>query len=75
MRWLGFTWDGEVRFASAYFQQLFDWAVYLVERGDAYVCDLNAEQAREYRGTLTQRAGTARTVSARCRKISICWRE
>ena len=54
VRWLGFTWDGEVRFASAYFQQLFDWAVYLVERGDAYVCDLNAEQAREYRGTLTQ---------------------
>ena len=52
--WLGFSWDGEVRFASSYFQQLFDWAVYLVGQGDAYVCDLNAEQAREYRGTLTE---------------------
>jgi glutaminyl-tRNA synthetase len=54
VRWLGFTWDGEVRFASSYFQQLFDWAVYLVERGDAYVCDLDAAQARDYRGTLTE---------------------
>jgi glutaminyl-tRNA synthetase len=54
VRWLGFSWDGEVRFASAYFQQLLDWAVYLVGQGDAYVCDLNAEQAREYRGTLTE---------------------
>ena len=52
--WLGYEWDGEVRFASAYFQQLYDWAVYLVEQGMAYVCDLNAEQAREYRGTLTE---------------------
>jgi glutaminyl-tRNA synthetase len=54
VRWLGYRWDGEVRFASAYFQQLYDWAVVLVEQGDAYVCDLNAEQAREYRGTLTE---------------------
>jgi glutaminyl-tRNA synthetase len=54
VHWLGFSWDGEVRFASAYFQQLFDWAVCLVGQGDAYVCDLNAEQAREYRGTLTE---------------------
>jgi glutaminyl-tRNA synthetase len=54
VRWLGYTWDGEVRFASSYFQQLYDWAVCLVEQGDAYVCDLNAEQAREYRGTLTE---------------------
>ncbi|TDG13724.1 glutamine--tRNA ligase/YqeY domain fusion protein [Seongchinamella unica] len=54
VRWLGYQWDGEVRFASAYFQQLYDWAVYLVEQGQAYVCDLNAEQAREYRGTLTE---------------------
>ncbi len=54
VRWLGYTWSGEVRFASAYFQQLYDWALYLVEHGNAYVCDLNAEQAREYRGTLTE---------------------
>ena len=52
--WLGYEWDGEVRFASAYFQQLYDWAVHLVEHGKAYVCDLNAEEAREYRGTLTE---------------------
>ena len=53
VRWLGYEWDGEVRFASSYFQQLYDWAVYLVEHGDAYVCDLTADEAREYRGTLT----------------------
>ena len=54
VRWLGYQWNGEVRFASSYFQQLYDWAVHLVEQGDAYVCDLTAEQAREYRGTLTE---------------------
>ncbi len=54
VRWLGYEWDGEVRFASAYFQQLYDWAVHLIEQGDAYVCDLSADQAREYRGTLTE---------------------
>jgi glutaminyl-tRNA synthetase len=53
VRWLGYQWQGEVRFASSYFDQLYEWAVYLVEQGNAYVCDLNAEQAREYRGTLT----------------------
>ncbi|MCP5190523.1 MAG: glutamine--tRNA ligase/YqeY domain fusion protein [Pseudomonadales bacterium] len=54
VRWLGYQWDGEVRFASSYFQQLYDWALHLVDKGLAYVCDLNAEQAREYRGTLTE---------------------
>jgi len=54
VRWLGFTWHGDVRFASSYFQQLYDWAVVLVEQGDAYVCDLSAEEAREYRGSLTE---------------------
>ena len=54
VRWLGYRWDGEVRFSSSYFQQLYEWAVYLVEQGNAYVCDLSAEQAREYRGTLTE---------------------
>jgi len=54
VRWLGYTWDGEVRYASAYFQQLYNWAVYLVEQGNAYVCDLSADEAREYRGTLTE---------------------
>ena len=54
VRWLGYVWDGDVRYASSYFQQLYDWAVYLVEHGNAYVCDLDADQAREYRGTLTE---------------------
>ena len=54
VRWLGYQWDGEVRYASSYFQQLYAWAMFLVEDGKAYVCDLNAEQAREYRGTLTE---------------------
>ena len=54
VRWLGYEWDGEVRFASSYFEQLYAWAVHLVEQGKAYVDDLSAEQAREYRGTLTE---------------------
>ncbi len=53
VKWLGFHWDG-LFYASDYFQQLHDWAVQLVREGHAYVCDLNAEQMREYRGTLTE---------------------
>lgn len=53
VRWLGYEWAGEVRFASNYFEQLHQWAVTLIEQGDAYVCHLSADQAREYRGTLT----------------------
>ena len=54
VRWLGFEWAGEIRHASGYFQQLHDWAVYLIEQGKAYVCHLTPEQAREYRGSLTE---------------------
>lgn len=54
VRWLGFEWDGEVRFASDYFDKFYEWAQYLVREGKAYVCELNAEQTREYRGTLTE---------------------
>lgn len=57
IHWLGFNWKGDVRFASDYFDTLYEWALELIKQGDAYVCELNAEQAREYRGTLTQ-AGT-----------------
>lgn len=53
VEWLGFTWNGNVRYTSDYFDQLFDWAVHLIKEGKAFVCDLNAEQMREYRGTLT----------------------
>ncbi|QEY58775.1 glutamine--tRNA ligase/YqeY domain fusion protein [Pseudomonas sp. C27(2019)] len=54
VNWLGFQWDGGVRYASDYFEQLYAWAVHLVEQGKAYVCDLTPEQAREYRGSLTE---------------------
>lgn len=54
VQWLGFAWSGEVRYASDYFGQLYQWALYLVDNGLAYVCELNGEQMRDYRGTLTQ---------------------
>lgn len=58
IQWLGFEWAGPIRYASDYFEQLHDWAVELIDHGLAYVCDLTPEQAREYRGTLTE-AGRA----------------
>jgi len=51
--WLGFEWQGDVKYASNYFDQLHAWAIELIEKGLAYVCDLTPEEAREYRGTLT----------------------
>ena len=54
VQWLGFQWAGQERYASSYFDQLHDWAVCLIQSGDAYVCDLSPEQAREYRGNLTE---------------------
>jgi len=53
VRWLGFQWDGEVHWASDYFEQLYQFAVELIQKGLAYVDDLTPEQMREYRGTLT----------------------
>lgn len=54
VEWLGFEWNGEVRFASDYFALLYEWAQHLVREGKAYVCELDAEQMREYRGTLKE---------------------
>ena len=54
VRWLGFQWSGEVRYASSYFQQFYEWALHLIDEGLAYVCDLSADDARRYRGTLTE---------------------
>ncbi|MCU0934205.1 MAG: glutamine--tRNA ligase/YqeY domain fusion protein [Thiobacillaceae bacterium] len=54
VRWLGFQWNGEVRWASDYFQALYDYAENLIEQGKAYVCDLTPEAMREFRGTLTE---------------------
>ncbi|MBP3372331.1 MAG: glutamine--tRNA ligase/YqeY domain fusion protein [Clostridia bacterium] len=53
IRWLGFQWD-ELRYASSYFDTYYECALKLIREGKAYVCHLNAEQMREYRGTLTQ---------------------
>ncbi len=52
VRWLGYDWEERLYYASDYFQQLYDYALELIKAGKAYVCDLNAEQTREYRGTL-----------------------
>ncbi|MCC5834464.1 MAG: glutamine--tRNA ligase/YqeY domain fusion protein [Opitutales bacterium] len=54
LRWLGADWGENLFFASNYFEQLFEWAQHLIREGHAFVCDLSAEQMREYRGTLTE---------------------
>lgn len=54
VRWLGYTWAGDVRFASDYFDRLYEYAEELIKNGNAYVCSLSAEEAAEYRGTLTE---------------------
>ena len=54
VEWLGFHWAGEPRFASNYFDQLYNYAVGLIKDGKAYVDDLTPEEMREYRGTLTE---------------------
>lgn len=54
VRWLGFEWDGEVRYASDYFDQLYGYAIELIKKGLAYVDELSPEEIREYRGTLTE---------------------
>ncbi|HPP00188.1 MAG TPA: glutamine--tRNA ligase/YqeY domain fusion protein [bacterium] len=51
IRWLGFDWEDRLFYASDYFGQLYEWAVDLIKKGKAYVCDLNEEEIREYRGT------------------------
>ena len=53
IRWLGFDWEDRLFFASDYFDQLFDFAITLIETGKAFVCDLSGEEMREYRGSLT----------------------
>lgn len=54
VKWLGFDWEDRLFYASDYFEKLYDYAVQLIKDGKAYVDDLNAEQIREYRGTLTE---------------------
>jgi glutaminyl-tRNA synthetase len=54
VRWLGFEWSGDIRYSSNYFEQLHQYAVELITKGLAYVCFLNGEQTREYRGSLKE---------------------
>ncbi len=54
VKWLGYSWAGDVCYSSNYFDQLYGYAVELIKAGKAYVCFLNAEQMREYRGTLKE---------------------
>ncbi len=53
VRWLGYDWEDRFYYASDYFEQLYQWAVELIKKGKAYVCDLSPEEIRQYRGTLT----------------------
>jgi glutaminyl-tRNA synthetase len=54
VRWLGFDWEDRLYYASDYFGQLYEYAEQLIMKGKAYVCDLSADEVREYRGTLTE---------------------
>ncbi len=54
VRWLGYSWDDRLFYASDYFERLYEFAIELIRAGKAYVCDLTAEETRVYRGTLTE---------------------
>ena len=54
VRWLGFDWGEREYYASDYFEQMYQYAIHLIKKGKAYVCDLTPDQIREYRGSLTQ---------------------
>ncbi|MHC4636161.1 MAG: glutamine--tRNA ligase/YqeY domain fusion protein [Planctomycetota bacterium] len=54
VKWLGWDWEDRLFFASDYFDRMYEYAVQLIKAGKAYVCDLDAEQIRQYRGTLTE---------------------
>jgi len=54
VKWLGFDWGDRLYYASDYYEKLYQYALALIRKGKAYVCDLSADEIREYRGTLTQ---------------------
>ena len=54
LNWLGAKFDGDIKYASNYFEKMYEAAVTLIKKGKAYVCDLTADEIREYRGTLTE---------------------
>ena len=73
VEWLGFAWAGDVRFASNYFDQFYEWALHLIREGKAYVCELSPDRARAYRGTLKEPGKDSpyrtRTVAENLRRI------
>lgn len=54
IKWLGYDWEDRLFFASNYFEKFYEYAVQLIKKGKAYVCDLNSEEIREHKGTLTK---------------------
>ena len=54
VHWLGFDWKDRLYFASDYFEKMYEYAIQLIKKEKAYVCDLKADEIREYRGTLTE---------------------
>ena len=54
VRWLGFDWEDREYYASDYYGKLYEWAVVLIKKGVAYVCDHSVDEVREYRGTVTK---------------------
>src|SRR5210317_2437504 len=54
VRWLGFDWQDRLYFSSDYFEKFYEFAIFLIKKGKAYVDSLNADEIREYRGTLTE---------------------
>ncbi len=54
VKWLGYDWQDRLYYSSSYFDQLYDYALELIKLGKAYVCDLNAKETREYRGSLKE---------------------
>lgn len=67
VKWLGFDWQQNLFYASDYFQQLYDWAVYLIKNNKAYICSLNEDQVKEYRGDFNRPGkdspGRSRSIS------------
>ena len=72
VRWLGFDWEDRLFYASDYFDQLYEWAIQLIQAGKAYVCDLTAEQVREIEGASANPAGRALTATVRSERAWIC---
>ena len=79
VKWLGADWEDRLFFASDYFDQMYEAAVKLIKKGKAFVCDLTADQIREYRGTLTEPGKESpyrnRTVEENLQLLKRCVRQ